>query len=281
LRKGLPYAGNGSAFLAMNKLEKLKSILKKMDSVLIAYSGGVDSSLLLKVARSVIPKRKLLAVTADSLTYPKEELNFSRRIAKSLRVKHAVITSGELKNKNFTSNPSNRCYFCKRGLFSQLKKIAAEKRLKFVLDASNISDKKDFRPGDKAKKELGVRSPLQEAGLTKEDIRRLSKKLRLSTWNKPSMACLASRIPYGKEISRGALLRISLAERHLKGLGFKQVRVRHYDKLCSIEVLKTDINRLVNKREEIVKRFRKIGYNHVAIDLQGYRTGSLNEEIRK
>lgn len=278
----MPYPSNGSAFLKMlkNKLNKLKKILKKMDSVLLAYSGGVDSTFLLKACRDVLGDR-VLAVTASSLTYPKQELLFSKKIARKLGAKHKIIFTQEIKNKKFSSNPLNRCYFCKRELFKELIDIAKTKKLNSVIDASNLSDKNDFRPGDKAGKELGVRSPLEEAGLTKEEIRLLSKQLGLETWDKDSLACLASRLPYNTKISPQILKTIDKAERYLINLGFNQVRVRHYNNLCRIEVAKRDINRILSKREEVCKKFKTLGYNYVTVDLEGYRTGSLNEALRK
>jgi uncharacterized protein len=228
-----------------------------------------------------LPKDKVLAVTASSPTYPKEELLFAKTIAQKLGVRHKIIKADELKDERFVSNPVNRCYFCKSGLFKRLKKIAARSGLNFVLDATNLSDKSDFRPGDKARKELKIRSPLLKAGFTKEDIRNLSRKLGLATWNKPSLACLASRVPYGARISLESLKRISQAELYLKKAGFRQVRLRHYNGLCRIEVLKKDIPRLINRREQIVDRLKKLGYNYITIDLEGYRTGSINEVIKQ
>jgi uncharacterized protein len=280
----LSYPGDGSAFLEMRleqKLSRLKKRLLDYKSVLIAFSGGVDSSFLLKVASMVLPKDKLLAVTANSLTYPKEELLFAKSIARKFGVRHKIIKTDELKDKRFISNPLNRCYFCKSALFKRLKKIAASSRLNFVLDATNFSDKADFRPGDKARQELKIRSPLLEAGFTKEEIRNLSKKLGLATWDKPSLACLASRVPYGARISPGALRRINQAELYLKKAGFRQVRIRHYNGLCRIEVLKEDIPGLISRRQQVVDRLKKLGYNYITIDLEGYRTGSLNEVIRQ
>jgi uncharacterized protein len=264
----------------MNKLQKIKKILRKMESVLVAYSGGVDSTLLLKVARDILGD-KVLAVTANSPTYPKEELSFSKIMAKKLGVKHKVIKTAELKNNKFTANRGNRCYLCKKELFRKLKEIAKEKKIRFVIDASNLSDRYDFRPGSIAKKELGIRSPLEEAELTKEDIRRLSKDLSLATWNKPSLACLASRIPYGSRISYAVLERINQAELFLKRIGFKQVRLRHYNGLCRIEVFKEDIPELIDKRNLIVKKLKRLGYDYVTLDLEGYRTGSMNMPLKK
>lgn len=251
-----------------------------MDSVLVAYSGGADSTFLLKVSRDVLGG-KVLAVTATSAAYPKEELYFSKRITKDLGVRHKIIKTDELKERRFIRNPVNRCYFCKKELFSKLKKIAKGNKLNYVIDATNYSDKFDFRPGNKAKDELGVRSPLKEAGFTKEDIRSLSKKLGLVTWDKPSLACLASRVPYGVKILPRILERIDRAELYLRQMGFKQVRLRHYNGLCRIEVIKNEIPKLINNRQRIVDRLKKLGYNYITIDLEGYRTGSLNEGIRR
>jgi len=259
------------------KLTRLKKIIARLGSVLVAFSGGVDSVFLLKVASLVLPKDKILAATAHSATYPKEELLFSKKIAKALGIRHKVIQTYELENKRFVSNSFNRCYFCKKELFSRLKDIAKVKKLNFVVDASNVSDQRDFRPGNKAKKEGKIRSPLEEAGLTKEDIRILSKKLGLITWNKPTMACLASRIPYGIKISSNILARINKAEGFLRRLGFKEVRSRHYNGLCRIEVSRDDIPKLISKRSAIVGRLKRCGYNYITVDLEGYRTGSMNE----
>lgn len=246
---------------------------------MVAYSGGLDSTFLLKAACDCLGD-KVLAVTADSATYPREELIFAKKIARSLGVKHIIIKTDEIKNEKFIKNPVDRCYYCKRELFLKLNKLAKQFKLKFVVDASNASDKFDFRPGLRARHELGVRSPLEEAGITKEKIRALSKKLGLSTWDKPSLACLASRIPYGTKIEQKILKRISDSESYLRKLGFKQVRVRHYNALCRIEVMKEDIPVLITKRNQIVEKLNNLGYNYITVDLKGYRTGSLNEVIK-
>lgn len=236
---------------------------------------------LLKIAVKTLPKESLLAITAVSPTYPKEELVNAKQIAKLIGARHEIIRTYEGKNKEFTANPVNRCYFCKKELFTRLKEIAKAGKFRAVLDASNACDKFDFRPGSIAKKELKVRSPLQEAGFTKSDIRTLSRKLKLPNWDKPSLACLASRIPYGDKISPATLKRVNEGEFFLRGLGFKQVRVRDYGRQCRIEVDNNRIRTLISKRNLVVDKLKKLGYNYVTVDLEGYRTGSLNEVIIK
>ncbi|MFH1354689.1 MAG: ATP-dependent sacrificial sulfur transferase LarE [Candidatus Omnitrophota bacterium] len=260
----------------MKQLAGLKRIISGYGSCLVAFSGGVDSTFLLKVVSLVLPSSKILAVTANSSTYPEEELLFSKNIAKSLGVRHKIIKTSELNDIRFSSNPLDRCYYCKKELFKKLKQIAKDYKLNYVLDASNLTDKLDFRPGDIAGREFKIRSPLLEARLTKQDIRRLSKKFGLVTWDKPSLACLASRIPYGRQISRKLLDRVNRCESYLKKIGFRQVRLRHYDGLCRVEVLKKDIPTLINKRQQVVNRLKKLGYDYVTVDLEGYRTGSMN-----
>jgi uncharacterized protein len=241
----------------------------------------VDSTFLLKIASSILPREKLLAVTAVSPTYPDEELSYAKKIARKLKVRHLIIRTREDKDKRFTGNPPDRCYYCKKELFSRLKSVAKRYKLNFVLDASNFSDKKDYRPGARAKNELGVRSPLQEARLTKQDIRDLSKMMRLDTWDKPSLACLASRIPYGTKITPALLNKINKGEAYLRQLGFKQVRLRHYNGLCRIEVMPKDIAKLIAKRNLVIDKLQSLGYNYITVDLEGYRTGSLNLALNK
>jgi uncharacterized protein len=258
------------------KLKRLQNILSKMDGILIAYSGGVDSTLLLKVAKDTL-SNKVLAVTAQSPTYPQDEIEQAKKIAKKFKVKHLIIKTNELKDPNFFRNPANRCYFCKKELFRKLKKIAKRYRLHCVADGSNLDDVRDYRPGSQAVKEFNVRSPLREARFTKRDIRVLSKRLSLPTWDKPNLACLASRFPYRERINISSLKKVQQAERIIKRLGIKQVRVRHHKNIARIEVPGSQISDVVKHREDILGQLKKIGYNYICVDLQGYRTGSLNE----
>jgi pyridinium-3,5-biscarboxylic acid mononucleotide sulfurtransferase len=261
------------------KILKLREILRRMQRVLIAYSGGADSTLLLKVARDTLGD-KVLAVSADSLSYPSRELAAAKKMARLLGARHKILKTAEFQDRRFVSNPKERCYFCKRELFTKLKKIAASRGIDFVLDGSILSDRSDFRPGAQAKKELGIRSPLEEAGFTKDDVRRQSKRFGLSTWDKPAQACLASRVPYGTELRPAILKRIQEAEGYLSKIGFRQSRVRHYNGLCRIEVLKSDMPKLIGKSSLIAGRLKKLGYNYITVDLEGYRTGSINEVMR-
>jgi uncharacterized protein len=267
----------------MDKIIKLKQILERFGSVVIAFSGGVDSSFLLKVAKDILSGRNVLAVTAVSETYTSSELKQAKRFAKEIGVRHKIIVTNELKNKKFTRNPVDRCYYCKKELFGKLAEIAKDKGFGHVVDASNTDDAKDYRPGARAKKECEVRSPLMEAGFSKDDIRRHSRRIKLKTADLPSMACLASRFPYGEKINKKSLKKIESAEEFIKRQGISQVRVRLHNNIARIEVEKEVVKRFVDKKfcDKIAKRLRQLGFKYVTLDLEGYRTGSLNEVLKR
>ena len=262
------------------KEQKLKSIIREMGSVLLAYSGGVDSTYLLKICQEVLGD-KVLSVIATSETYPTQEITDAQTMAEQIGVKYEITATEELAKEEFAKNPPNRCYYCKTELFSKLQDMAKERGLRYVLDGSNHDDLGDYRPGREAAKELGVRSPLLEAELTKEEIRELSRRLGLATWNKPSFACLSSRFPYGHQITPEKLAQIDAAEQFLRGLGFTQVRVRHHDTIARIEVPRESFAMLLTEdtAERIARKLKEIGFTYVTVDLQGYRTGSMNEAL--
>lgn len=263
------------------KLGRLKKILSRMDSCLIAYSGGVDSSLLLKVARHVL-KDRVLAVTAASETYPHEELIQAKNMAKALGVRHIVIKTNEYHDPRFKKNPPQRCFYCKKELFFRLRAIAKKNKIRYIIDGSNKDDDYDFRPGDLAKKLFRVNSPLKEAGLGKREIRCLSRRFNLSTWDKPSLACLATRFAYGSPINKVKLKNIDKAERIIRSFGIKQVRVREQGELIRIEVEKRDIPLLIKKYNRSLNNWlKKIGYSFITLDLEGYRSGSMNDAIKR
>ncbi len=265
--------------LTGSKLERLRNIIKSYQKVIIAFSGGVDSTFLLKICVDVLGEKNVIAVTAISDSYTKNELKYAKSVSNNLKVEHLLLTTNEMSDNNFISNTPDRCYHCKKHLFSKLKNIAEVRNIEHVLDASNIDDEGDYRPGFRAAKEFFVKSPLIEAGMTKEDIRKYSKALRLDSWNKLANPCLASRIPYGNKITRGKLRMIERAETFFKNMGLKTIRVRHHGKIARIEVPEEDIQRLMEKdiRVKIIKYLKNLGFVWITVDLQGYRTGSLNE----
>lgn len=263
------------------KFQQLKSIIKNLSSVVVAFSGGVDSTFLLKVCLDTLGYEKVLAVTAKSATYPISELQDAEKLARMLGARHKIIESEELDIPGFSDNPPERCYYCKKELFGKLLDIAREENINFVVDGSNFDDTGDFRPGMRAVAELGIRSPLKESGLKKDDIRFLSREMGLPTWNKPSFACLSSRFPYGEKITREKLNRVARAEEVLRELGFTQYRVRSHGDIARIEVKTEEMGRFFQKdlRKEVVAKIKQAGFNYVTLDLLGYRTGSMNEVL--
>ena len=263
------------------KLQRLREIIDDCGSMVIAFSGGLDSTFLLKVAVDALGDRAI-AVTARSSTYPEREYEEAVRLAQEIGARHITFSSEELEIENFRQSPPRRCYFCKKELFSKLTQIAQKEGINRIADGANADDVHDFRPGMEAAGELGVISPLKEASLTKEDIRALSKEMGLSTWDKPSFACLASRFPYGEEITVEKLKMVSQAEDFLRGLGFRQLRVRHHSDIARIEVSENDIPAIIESgtRRKIISAFKDIGYNYVTVDLAGYRTGSMNIPLK-
>jgi uncharacterized protein len=260
------------------KLEKLILNLKKMKKVAIAFSGGLDSTFLAKIAYDTL-KSNALAITIASDLHPQWEQKQAIKLGKKIRIKHIILNIDENDIENFSENTKDRCYFCKNEIFAKIIQIAKENDINNVLDGSTIDDKFDYRPGLKALKELGVISPLKTVGFNKKEIRILSKNMDLETWDKPSFACLASRFPYGIKITKDRLKTVENAEDFLLSLGFKQFRVRYHNEIARIEVLKDDFKKIITNSESIIKKFKKLGFKYVTLDIQGYRSGSLNEVL--
>ncbi len=264
------------------KWDRLRALLREAKLAVLAYSGGVDSSLLLRAAAEVMGSR-VIAVTAASETYPQGELEEAKEFTRSLGVTHRILRTQELASEEFARNSPERCYFCKKELYGKLKQIAEAEGISFIFDGSNTDDLRDHRPGRKAAEEFSVRSPLVEAGLSKSDVRALAQFLNLPMWDKPSLACLSSRIPYGTRITLDILETIQSAEDQLRALGFRQVRVRHHGDTARIEVEREDFGLLLSNdaMKRITAALKELGYTYVCLDLEGYRMGSMNESLEK
>ena len=263
-----------------HKYLKLKELIKEMESVLVALSGGVDSVFLIQVAHEVLGD-KALAVTCDSASFPRDEKDLAVHLSRDLGFRHLMVETKELENESYAANPANRCYFCRVEMYDTLDKIAKEQNCNFILDGFNFSDQGDYRPGRMAATERKVRSPLYEAELTKDEIRVLANQAGLPNWDRPASACLSSRIPYGSRVTPEKLKQIESAEVFLHTLGFRQIRVRHHDQIARLETDPREIKKFFEdgNQEKIVAKLKEIGFLYVTLDLQGYRTGSLNEEL--
>ena len=266
---------------AREKLRLLKALIKSLESLAVAFSGGADSAFLLKVAHDVLGQN-VLAVTVRLSSFPGREFAAAAEFARMHRIPHRTIPANELDIEGFLENPPDRCYRCKRALFLKIAAVADENRLKRVADGSNIDDLGDHRPGVRAARELNVVSPLQDAEMTKQDIRILSREMNLQTWDKPAAACLATRIPYGQRITPEKLLAVERAERFLLDAGFRQVRVRHHGDTARIEVAAEERTAFFqgDLMEKVYEEFRKLGFTYAALDLRGYRTGSMHEGMK-
>jgi uncharacterized protein len=263
------------------KQRVLHTILSELESVIVAFSGGADSAYLAHEAFQILGARAL-AVTADSPSYPDAHRQLALRVAAEFAIPHEIIRTGELDRPEYRANPANRCYYCKNELYSHLTALAKARGFGAVADGSNADDRGDYRPGRKAAQEYGVRSPLDEAELSKDEIRALSRLAGLPTWDVPASACLSSRIPYGSEVTAEKLQTIERAESVLRALGFRVFRVRHHDTIARLEIAKDEMARALDPlvSEQLVRELRAAGYQHVTIDLQGYRLGSLNDALR-
>jgi uncharacterized protein len=269
----------GDMMAKNEKLERLEEYLTNLEKLAVAFSGGVDSTFLLKVAHMILGDN-VVAITVNGAIHPGWEIESSKEIASRIGVRQILLDMDIFKNENIVTNPPDRCYHCKMAIFSMIKKTAKGYGIKNVADGSNIDDAGDYRPGMRALKELGILSPLRDAGLGKEEIRILSKELGLPTWDKPALSCLATRIPYNTRITEETLSMIEAGEDFLRGLGFSQIRLRHLGNLAKIEVPPEDMMRLLEVREMVVKKLREIGYTYITMDMEGYNMGSMNRTIK-
>ncbi|WP_018132285.1 ATP-dependent sacrificial sulfur transferase LarE [Effusibacillus pohliae] len=264
----------------LQKNRRLGEILREMDEVIVAFSAGIDSTFVLARALEELGD-KVLAVTAASETFPQRELNEAVELAQKLGARHEVIRIVEMENPDFVANRPDRCYHCKAGLYSRLTGMAREWGIRWVLDGANMDDLGDYRPGRQAAKEYGIRSVLQEANLYKDELRQLAREMGLPNWDKPSFACLSSRIPYGSLITLEKVEQLDRGEEALRQLGFRQIRIRHHDQIARIEVPREEFVRVLEMADRITEVLKEQGFTYVTLDLQGYRSGSMNETLRK